>query len=1038
MGDEGAPPVVAVVVACDPGSWFEDCLRSLDAQDYPNCSVLVIDNASALPIAGRVAAVAPDLYLERLTERCGYAKAANVVAATVENAAFYLFCHDDVVLAPDALGRLVAEAFRSNAGIVGPKLLDAEEPSRLLQLGLGVDRLGTPIGRVERGELDQAQHDEVREVFAVPGGCSLVRADLFAALGGFDPEISLFGEDVDFCWRARLAGARAVVEPAASVLHLEALASRLRPCPEARELRKRHELRVVLKNYAGARRLVAVSQLALLSVFEVAYFVLLGQRDRALELIAAWRWNLADEHGLKQARADVDAIRRVPDRIVARLFSHRRSRTWRILRRHLPERLQLGESWATAPVRPRREAAGHYIIGRGGPSAALARSAAVASSRYRNARERVQHHAHHEHRAPWVGPVAFAAALVLVVGARSVLFGPLPLIGQLLPIASPSSLLGHYFGGFNDAGLQRPGPASPAFLVLGLAGGLLAGDTSLLLHLELLVAVIAGAFGTARLLRGLAPPSARLIGALAYLFVPLAWNDLAAGGLDALIAYGGMPFVLARIARATHATPFDDGALARQPAWREVLSLGALLGLLGAFAPATVVVSLVAAVALGLGGLLAGSARAALRGLAVALGGAAVGFVLCLPWSLTYFQPGALFSALVGAHTALRRVAPLSDLLRFALGPMGHGPLGWAVLAAAGVVLVIGRGERLAWAARYWIGALGTLAFAWVLDEGWLGAGGNVGLFLAPAACALAACVGLGAASVVVDLPRARFGWRHLVALAGGACAVAGLLPVFAAAPSGRFGLPGSGYDSVLSWTSHLPNAGSRPAAARVLWLGDPAALPLPGWQLQPGLALAVSEGGLPDNTRLWRSANPGAARQAIAAVAQAESGKTVRLGRLLTAVSIAAIVVPTATAPVLGSLQKAAPAPPPEALLAGLAAQADLHALPSEGGALVYENAAWRPGALAPLPGGGTPSPLRSLGVAAELGLMAAAAIALGSRRLGRRASHRSATASGVFAPDELDGDGAPAATEAPGRAHALVGDGPSRGDHSSETGEP
>ena len=43
-----------------------------------------------------------------------------------------------------------------------------------------------PVQRVERLEFDQAQHDEVQEVFAVPGGCILVRADLFEALG-LDP-----------------------------------------------------------------------------------------------------------------------------------------------------------------------------------------------------------------------------------------------------------------------------------------------------------------------------------------------------------------------------------------------------------------------------------------------------------------------------------------------------------------------------------------------------------------------------------------------------------------------------------------------------------------------------------------------------------------------------------------------------------------------------------------------------------------------------------------------------------------------------------
>ena len=88
-----------------------------------------------------------------------------------------------------------------------------------------------------------------REVFAVPGGCTLVRADLFRALGGFDPEMPLFGEDVDLCWRAQVAGARVVVAPAARVRHLQLAKSGTRPVGDAALLRRRHELRSVLKNY---------------------------------------------------------------------------------------------------------------------------------------------------------------------------------------------------------------------------------------------------------------------------------------------------------------------------------------------------------------------------------------------------------------------------------------------------------------------------------------------------------------------------------------------------------------------------------------------------------------------------------------------------------------------------------------------------------------------------------------------------------------------------------------------------------------------
>ena len=89
---------------------------------------------------------------------------------------------------------------------------------------------------VERGELDQEQHDAVRDVFYVPGAVTLVRADLFAALGGFDRSMTVHGEDLDLCWRAHVAGARVVVAPAARVAHLEALGpapADRRPAPPA-------------------------------------------------------------------------------------------------------------------------------------------------------------------------------------------------------------------------------------------------------------------------------------------------------------------------------------------------------------------------------------------------------------------------------------------------------------------------------------------------------------------------------------------------------------------------------------------------------------------------------------------------------------------------------------------------------------------------------------------------------------------------------------------------------------------------------------
>ena len=179
------------MVTHDPGEWLEEALEALAAQTYANLSVLVIDTGSAIDPTPRIASVMPGAFVRRLEHNPGYGPALNEVLNLVEGATFFCFCHDDVAPDPDAIHLLVEEAFRSNAGIVGPKLVDWDDPSVLLQVGLAVDRTGGDAPYAERGELDQEQHDAVRDVFTVPGGFTLVRADLFAHLQGFDPGIDL-------------------------------------------------------------------------------------------------------------------------------------------------------------------------------------------------------------------------------------------------------------------------------------------------------------------------------------------------------------------------------------------------------------------------------------------------------------------------------------------------------------------------------------------------------------------------------------------------------------------------------------------------------------------------------------------------------------------------------------------------------------------------------------------------------------------------------------------------------------------------------
>ena len=122
-----------------------------------------------------------------------------------------------------------------------------------------------------------------------------------------------------------------------------------------------------------------------------------------------------------------------------------------------------------------------------------------------------------------------------------------------------------------------------------------------------------------------------------------------------------------------------------------------------------------------------------------------------------------------------------------------------------------------------------------------------------------------------------------------------GLLPVLGGAVGGRWGLPSQGIEQPLAFLAR-PSTG----VARVLWLGDPRALPSGGWSVEPGLAYALTPEELPDATQVFAPAGPGPADEVAKAVRLAAAGGTVHLGRLLAPAGVRYVVVVDALAPSL------------------------------------------------------------------------------------------------------------------------------------------
>lgn len=131
--------------------------------------------------------------------------------------------HDDSAPAPEALERLVhtAESGPSIA-VAGAKQRDWEHPELLLEVGIHATASARRFNPIDADEIDQGQYDSMADVLAVGLAGALVRRDVWNRLGGIDPALGPFGDGLEFCRRARLAGYRVVVEPEAIVYHARA------------------------------------------------------------------------------------------------------------------------------------------------------------------------------------------------------------------------------------------------------------------------------------------------------------------------------------------------------------------------------------------------------------------------------------------------------------------------------------------------------------------------------------------------------------------------------------------------------------------------------------------------------------------------------------------------------------------------------------------------------------------------------------------------------------------------------------------------
>ena len=197
------PRISVVVCSYNGARTIRDCLEALERITYPDFEVIVVDDGSTDATAAIAARY--DCRLIQ-TENRGLASARNtgLEAATGEIVAY---TDDDAYPDPDWLTYLASTFLTTtHAGVGGPNLAPP-----------GDGAIADCVARAPGGPIHVLLSD--REAEHIPGCNMAFRAASLRAIGGFDPQFRIAGDDVDVCWRLQASGASLGFAHAAVVWH---------------------------------------------------------------------------------------------------------------------------------------------------------------------------------------------------------------------------------------------------------------------------------------------------------------------------------------------------------------------------------------------------------------------------------------------------------------------------------------------------------------------------------------------------------------------------------------------------------------------------------------------------------------------------------------------------------------------------------------------------------------------------------------------------------------------------------------------------
>lgn len=309
-------PLCSVIVVNYNGrDLLKSFMPSIINMKYPNFEVILVDNASKDNSVNIVKKLFPKVKIIQNTKNDGTAEGSNV-GLSLAKGEFILWLSNDMEIEPDFLNQLVELANSSkNIGICTCKMKriteNFEKLNQIDSVGGNLDIFGFPSA-IGINQIDKGQLDQVSEVFFSFGGALLIKKSVLDLVGGYDPAFFTLADDIDLCWRVRLAGFKVMVQPSAVLYHRVSATLSKWKRSERRFISERNTFRTLLKNYSS-RSLLSILPRYFSLIFAETLFFIFWKPEMALSYIRAIIWNLRNLRDTLSRRNKIQTTRKISD-----------------------------------------------------------------------------------------------------------------------------------------------------------------------------------------------------------------------------------------------------------------------------------------------------------------------------------------------------------------------------------------------------------------------------------------------------------------------------------------------------------------------------------------------------------------------------------------------------------------------------------------------------------------------------------------------------------------------------------------------------